>query len=238
MILPLFFGFFWGTQIVGFFIFAQRILLLPMSIIGNNIKQVFIPKVNKAIQEGTIDRITWDIYQSLLDVIIVPILLLIIIGPELFSISFGKEWDTAGIYLQWLAIYIFFQFISSPLSSIIVVKNKQNIDLIFQIIFFICKSCIIIVFGFNSDALSAIKAYSIISGIFYIIYSYIIFSLIKVKFQKCIYLIFKKILKAFPFCIIPFLMSMFYKNELIIVISGLAMGIIWLIYNSKRYLFK
>ena len=58
---------------------------------------------------------------------LLPFALLTLIAPDAFKLVFGNQWVTAGIYIRWLALWIFLVFVSSPLSSIYMVLGKQRL---------------------------------------------------------------------------------------------------------------
>ncbi len=56
-------------------------------------------------------------------------MILTILGPEIFAFFFGARWAEAGVYAQILAPWTFFWFISSPLSSVFSVLERQEFGL-------------------------------------------------------------------------------------------------------------
>jgi len=50
---------------------------------------------------------------------------LFVIVEDLFALVFGEEWRVAGNYAQVLIPMMFVKFISSPLSSMLFIGNKQ-----------------------------------------------------------------------------------------------------------------
>jgi len=57
----------------------------------------------------------------------------IVAGPFLFEFVFGEKWHTAGIYAQWLSLWLFLQYINKPAVSAIPALQLQGGLLIYEI---------------------------------------------------------------------------------------------------------
>lgn len=122
-------SYFFSPLIVGFYSLGFRLLQFPMSFIGNSISQVFFQRATEAKSDGTLSSLVENIFRLLVIVGMFPILTLTIVGSDLFSIIFGEIWTEAGVYAQILSIWTFVWFISSPLSSLWVIFEKQELGL-------------------------------------------------------------------------------------------------------------
>ena len=58
------------------------------------------------------------------------------LAPWLFPFVFGQKWKMAGEYAQILTPMFFLKFITSPLSSMYIIAQKQRLELIGQIFLF------------------------------------------------------------------------------------------------------
>jgi O-antigen/teichoic acid export membrane protein len=116
-------------QEVGWFGFANRIIVAPSSIITGALGDVFR-------QQAAVDyRLTGNalpIFKKtlriLLLVMVLPSLLVLFAGPVVFGWLFGSEWEMAGVYAQVLIIMLFPKFIVSPLSYMYIIARKQRED--------------------------------------------------------------------------------------------------------------
>ncbi|NOZ72784.1 MAG: oligosaccharide flippase family protein [Chloroflexi bacterium] len=125
--LPTFFlSYFFTSVEVGFFALGNRVIELPMRIVGASIAQVFFQRTSLAHHEGDLHQVVLATFRSLVTLSFFPLMLLTFIAPELFSLVFGARWNEAGVYTQILAPWIFFWFISSPMGTLFSVLEKQE----------------------------------------------------------------------------------------------------------------
>ncbi len=125
--LPAFFlAYFFTATEVGFFALGNRVVELPMRIVGASIAQVFFPRASEAHHQGNLSEMVTSTFRALVTFSFFPLMLLIFIAPELFEVVFGARWHEAGVYTQILAPWIFFWFISSPMSTLFSVLEKQE----------------------------------------------------------------------------------------------------------------
>jgi len=125
--LPAFFlSYFFTATEVGFFALGNRVVELPMRIVGASIAQVFFPRASGAHHQGNLSEMVTSTFRALVTFSFFPLMLLIFIAPELFEVVFGTRWHEAGVYTKILAPWISFWFISSPMSTIFSVLEKQE----------------------------------------------------------------------------------------------------------------
>jgi len=123
-----------NVSVVGFYMIVQRVVGLPMSIIASAISDVFRQKASvEYINNGNCKDIFKSTFKKLLLIAIIPFIFFYIYAPELFAFVFGKEWKVAGEYAQILTPMFFLQFATSPLSSMFMIAEKQQLDLYWQI---------------------------------------------------------------------------------------------------------
>ncbi len=136
---------FFTLKIVGFYSFAERILALPIALIGNSIGQVFFQKMSKL--NLTEERAYF--FQSTLNKLLaigIPLFVLIIFfGDKIFSFAFGDQWIIAGQYAQILSIWLAAVFIVSPLSQLYNIMNKQHLFLKLNLLGFILRALSLVV---------------------------------------------------------------------------------------------
>jgi O-antigen/teichoic acid export membrane protein len=133
MVVFLFAGFF-GDAALGFYALSQRVMGIPIGLIANSILDVFKQRASADYaRDGNCRSIYVKTFNSLVIVSIIPSVLLFLFAPGLFAAVFGSQWQTAGEYTRILSILFFFRFVSSPLSYVFVIAEKQKYDLIWQI---------------------------------------------------------------------------------------------------------
>lgn len=124
---------FFGASVSGALGLYQRVVGLPVKIVGNAIADVFKQRASTQLNEhGECRRLFINTALGLLLVGTVPFLVLFLTGPLLFALVFGEEWRVAGEYAQILSWMFLFGFVVSPLSSLFFIGRKQKFDLIMQ----------------------------------------------------------------------------------------------------------
>ena len=145
-------SFYFSPEIVGFFALGQAVLRTPLSMVGGAVTQVFFQKASEAhIRIGNLSKVVEEVFKRLVSLGIFPILLLTLIGKDIFIVAFGARWAEAGVYMQILGLWIFFQFISSPISTLFAVLEKQSYGLLFNGLLFSTRAASLIVGGMTED---------------------------------------------------------------------------------------
>ncbi len=128
-------GALFNASTVGLFSLTQRVMSAPMSLVAAAIGDVFRQEASQAyIQEGNCKTIYQRTFIRLLVVALVPFSAFYFLSPMLFAWVFGERWRVAGEYAQILTPMLFMQFITSPLSAMFMIAEKQRLDLIWQMI--------------------------------------------------------------------------------------------------------
>lgn len=127
-----------GPQIVGWFMLVQRVLGMPLSLIGYSVSNVYMAEASTLMrqQPGGIFKLYWQTLKHLFVIIIPFITFLSLFAPKIFPFVFGQEWREAGIYLQILSPMYLFQFLSTPVSPTVYVLERQDLQLVREAIRF------------------------------------------------------------------------------------------------------
>jgi len=152
---------FFSPLVVGLYSLGQRLLTLPMNFIGGAIGQVFYQRAAVASAENTLRQVVEKTAGLLVIIGVFPFLLLAVIGPEFFVFVFGKEWFLAGKYVQILAPWYMCVFISSPISSLNSVLEKQAIGLLFNIIQVATRAGSLIIGGLTGNIILGLGLFSL-----------------------------------------------------------------------------
>ena len=158
---------FFSSTVVGYYALGNQLLRLPMSLIGNAIAQVFFPRAAEAKLDGTLAVVVESTFRYLVMLGMFPMFLLAIIGRDLFVIAFGESWAEAGVYTQILSIWMFFWFISSPLSTLFRVLEKQEFSLGLNIAIFVSRLVSLSIGGWLNNARLALVLFSVSGFLFY-----------------------------------------------------------------------
>jgi O-antigen/teichoic acid export membrane protein len=120
---------------VGIFSLAIRILFVPMSFAGSSIAQVFYQEANARVnnREALMPLLKRTIKMNCL--LILPVLLILLLfGPQLFAFVYGQKWFGAGVYAQYLCVWICIDFVRAPLSQVPIILHRQRTLLISSIV--------------------------------------------------------------------------------------------------------
>ena len=120
---------FFSPAVVGYYALGNRLLRIPINLVGVNIATVFFQHAAEANHCGGLRHSVDRLFQYLARLFVFPSLVLCFIGKDLFAVVFGSRWGEAGIYTQILSIYVLFWFMSVPLGIALNVLEKQALEL-------------------------------------------------------------------------------------------------------------
>lgn len=166
----------YSSSIVGLYSFSNRILRIPSILISNSVWGVYRNEAVKVLMNKQ-ERV--NLYLKTLKNLFLwgigPFLFLGIFGKYLFIFVFGSSWEKSGLYAQIMALYLFSEFISYPLSSTFVIFNKQRINMWIQICTFsLCVFGIYLgkVIGGDVTSILLFSLFGLICNLMSIFFSY------------------------------------------------------------------
>jgi len=167
-------GRFFGAVVVGHFSFSQKILGAPLSLMSQSVCDVFKQRASSDYTKyGNCNHIFKSTFKSLTALSIIPLFLIFLLAPLIFKVVFGSEWEQAGQYTRYLVALYFFRFIVSPLSYVFFIANRQDADLIGQIVLLLVTIGSILLGAYlnNPDVaiLSFSFGYAIVYGFYFLI---------------------------------------------------------------------
>jgi O-antigen/teichoic acid export membrane protein len=130
---------------------ANRIVSIPMSLVGNAISQVFFTNAAQAHRDGKLGSLVAQSHATLAHIGFPPALLLVLLGPDIFGLAFGEKWLQAGEFARWMAPWLYLSFVSSPLSTIFAVTEKLRQMLTYQIVLLLARASAIAVGASQGD---------------------------------------------------------------------------------------
>lgn len=192
-------AFYFSPKIVGFYALGKAVLSMPMSMLGGAVSQVFFQKASEAHNRtGNLSKVVEEVFNRLVSLGIFPILLLTLIGEDLFIVAFGARWAEAGVYMQILGIWLFFVFISSPISTLFAVLEKQSYGLFFNIILFVTRAVSLIAGGLIGDARIALILFSGTGAIAFSVMTFWLLSCAKVSLFRTLNIFLKNTALCIP----------------------------------------
>jgi O-antigen/teichoic acid export membrane protein len=171
----------YSVTILGLYSHVQRVLGLPSALIGSSIGRIFFYEANKEKQQSgkSIKTLKKTIRKLL--IIGIPIFgVLFFIVEDLFAFVFGEPWRMAGQYAQIAIPYFFIQFVVSSISSVDTIMEKQNLDLIFNVLLLVI-SLIVVVISSNYTFKIFLINWTISISLIYSGYGYLLIMMSKGK---------------------------------------------------------
>ncbi|MDP1715413.1 MAG: oligosaccharide flippase family protein [Anaerolineales bacterium] len=158
---------FFSTTVVGYYAFGSQLLRVPMDLIGNSIGQAFYSHAAIAHREGTLAVFVENTFRRLVEYSFFPILMLTVIGKDLFQVVFGSQWAESGVYTQILSIWMVFWFVSSPMSQLYSVLQKNELFLGLNVVILITRIVSIWLGGVLESPRLALLFFSISGAVVY-----------------------------------------------------------------------
>lgn len=161
---------FFGAAMLGYYSFSHRYISIPVQLTSISIGSVYIQKARSLLPDnpGELASLTWSLLKKQVWIAIVPFTLLALWGNDIFGFLFGREWEFSGSLAQLLSPWLFMVFISSPLSTILIVKEKQKVSMIFNMFLLAARALVLTAGGFIlRDVRATIGLFSLTGLLFF-----------------------------------------------------------------------
>jgi lipopolysaccharide exporter len=225
-------AFFFPVSIVGFYGLGFRLIQMPMLLFGNAINQVFLQHGTINKHDGNLSGEVEKLFISLFNLGLMPSLVLMVVGADLFEFIFGLEWREAGIYVQILSPWAFLWFLSSPLSPIYAIQEKQKQELKMHSLIFFTRVVSLLIGGYIGNARVSIFLFTL-GGV--VAYGYFLLQVFRMAeldpkdiFKKIYVELFKDLVLLLP---LIFFIT-FFNN---IILSSSASLILLIIVAIRKY---
>jgi lipopolysaccharide exporter len=144
--------YFFSETVVGYYSLSNRLILLPLTLLGNSIAQVFYQRsAELRANPSNLARSVELVFHRLTAIGLFPALVLGICGPQLFAIVFGANWVEAGRYAQILSPWMFVLFISTPLGNLFATLERQELSLLVNSVILITRFVSLLVGGLTKN---------------------------------------------------------------------------------------
>ncbi len=125
----------YNAATLGFYYMVQRVLGLPVALVGSSISQVFLQEASEEKQKTGKANIAFFSTLKKLLLVGVPTFLLLFFTIEFIFVFFlGDNWAMGGVYARLLIPFFFTKFISSPMSVMLIVFEKQKMELFINLL--------------------------------------------------------------------------------------------------------
>lgn len=125
----------YGNTSAGSFGMAQRVLAIPVTLIGVAISQVFVGELAARKRGGHAELLPLfvGVSKRLAAVGLAGGLVVLLAAPALFTALLGSEWATGGHMARALAVGLMIQLVAAPLSQSAIIAGKNVIQLLWDI---------------------------------------------------------------------------------------------------------
>ena len=161
---PIILYFFFGLSIAGLFSLAERVIMLPVTLLAKNASQVFVASAAGFHREGRLAEEAERVFQRMLALGTAPSMILGIAAPSLFAVAFGAEWEQAGVFVQWLSAWLLFLFVSFALTPVVFVLERQKSSMVFQGAMAAARVLSLVAGGLYGNIILAVSLFGLVSA--------------------------------------------------------------------------
>lgn len=124
-------GSLFGDTILGYFSISQKLISIPINLIGQSFGKVFYQSVAEMKRKGKeiVGFVERNMNRSIV-VAFIPMVLLAAFGDAAIVIFFGEENAVGGVISRIIVFRAFFTFISTALAGIDIVLEKQKYSML------------------------------------------------------------------------------------------------------------
>jgi O-antigen/teichoic acid export membrane protein len=126
---PLLLAVMFGPAVAGWFGLGQRLMSLPIRLLSQAARQVFLGEAAQRDPRG-LSRLFMRSSAMFLGLAVLGMTPVLLAGPWLFEVCFGPAWRTAGEMVQLLVPLYITRFVVTPVSQTLNVLGRQNLHLI------------------------------------------------------------------------------------------------------------
>ena len=126
---------FYGPQVAGWFALSQRVVAVPLAVLGNAVGYVYDGEFAYAASHSDerLSPLFWRTVKVMSSVGLLVVVLVTLPAPWSFPIVFGREWGEAGVYVQVLSLMFLARFVSTPIAGTLDVLERQDLHLLREI---------------------------------------------------------------------------------------------------------
>lgn len=172
----------YGLVVAGYFVLVQRVLSLPLGVIGASVGDALFARVAEQARDAP-DRVgsTFRRTGLMLVVIAVPVAaVLALVATPVFSVAFGAEWGEAGRMAGLLSPWLGAALVVSPLSRVVLVFQGQGSKLLYDLAALVAAAVgILVPWGLGMDWPDAMLSFAGMQVLAYAIYFVVLVRLVR-----------------------------------------------------------
>lgn len=148
----------------GWYFMAWRLLAAPTTLLAQAVGQVFYRDSAERERSGTQQEATLErVVMGLIQISLLPAIVLGVAAPFLVRVFLGAAWAPVATILQILLISFVVAFFTSPISTLLNVKNLQGPALGFNALLFLGRGLAMLLGWLLASPLGAVWGYSMAS---------------------------------------------------------------------------
>jgi O-antigen/teichoic acid export membrane protein len=151
----------YGAGFAGFYFFSARLVVLPTSLVGSALNDVYYQKIIEKINNG--ERVMPFLRNNTLFLFLTGLIFFISIfflSEKLIPFFFGKEWSDSIVICKILSISMVFKLVVSPLTMTFIALNKMKTSAFMQYFYFAGSVLIcFVVFHLNIPFIDSLKIF-------------------------------------------------------------------------------
>lgn len=169
----------------GYLLLASKLMVLPMSIFGKSIAQVYISRAAEHMSKGRMKEFTLTVMSKLFSYGVPLLTFGILVSPIFVPLIFGEAWSRVGELLVWMLPWFILQFITSPVSVLLNITNRQKVAVLLQVWGAIIRVLPLVVIWFL-DLPGTVEAYAVACFFYYLLYLIVLLRAIGARFSEVI----------------------------------------------------
>ncbi len=125
------FSLIYDTRVAGLVGVSQRVLGIPIALIGQSVAQAFLSHFASATRsrDSRLEQLYLRAAARLALVGLGPLLAAFFLAPSCVALALGKQWTEAGPVIQVLVPSLFFQLVVTPLSTVLSTIERNDLQL-------------------------------------------------------------------------------------------------------------
>lgn len=167
----------YGTPVAGAFFLTMRVLQAPAALAGQAVAQAFFSHASRSNRVSDRSQYATQAYEGMLILAAGPALVVVATGRAGFGWVFGPEWSVAGEYAAWLAPWTLLVFAASPVSTGVLLTNRQGTELALQIGLLILRSAALIAGAALGGPGTSVALFGVVSFLAWVPYAIWLLSL-------------------------------------------------------------
>jgi len=116
----------YGVEVAGWFYLTQKVLTIPISLIGTSVSKVFLGEAARLVRDPhKLQRLYKKINFKLLTIGTGPCIILAVSGQWIFKFAFGPQWVQSGFYVQVMAFMFLLKFSTDSVINLAIIERQD-----------------------------------------------------------------------------------------------------------------